>query len=163
LPAACWIEYLDPNERTEAPEGVRRQDRLAREMARRNISQNGLARAMKVSSGYMSSCSEVFVPLRPTCVNAYSGSCASTTSISCSGSSPGTRWRKGTLAMSDEILITVTEAARRLGLGRSATYVLIQRGELLSIKIGGSRRVAVADLAEFVERLRAEASEEVSP
>lgn len=31
-----------------------RQDRIAREMARRNMSQNGLARAIHVSSGYMS-------------------------------------------------------------------------------------------------------------
>lgn len=31
-----------------------RTDHLQIEMARRNISQNGLARAMKVSSGYMS-------------------------------------------------------------------------------------------------------------
>ena len=31
-----------------------RQDRMAREMARRNMSQNGLARATHVSSGYMS-------------------------------------------------------------------------------------------------------------
>jgi len=61
----------------------------------------------------------------------------------------------------EELLVTVTEAARRLRLGRSATYLLIQRGELPSIKIGGSRRVAVADLHEFVDRLRAEASEEV--
>lgn len=65
--------------------------------------------------------------------------------------------------MGEELLVTVHEAARRLGLGRSATYTLIQRGELPSIKIGGSRRVAVADLCEFVERLRAEASREVGP
>ena len=31
-----------------------REDRLAREMVRRNISQNGLARAVHVTSGYMS-------------------------------------------------------------------------------------------------------------
>jgi transcriptional regulator with XRE-family HTH domain len=31
-----------------------RQDRIAREMVRRNMSQNGLARAMHVSPGYMS-------------------------------------------------------------------------------------------------------------
>jgi excisionase family DNA binding protein len=60
----------------------------------------------------------------------------------------------------EALLVTVTEAARRLGLGRSATYVLVQRGELPSLKIGGSRRVAVADLNEFVQRLRAEASAE---
>jgi excisionase family DNA binding protein len=61
----------------------------------------------------------------------------------------------------EELLVTVREAARRLRLGRSATYLLIQRGELPSFKIGGSRRVAVADLREFVDRLRAEVSGEV--
>lgn len=56
--------------------------------------------------------------------------------------------------MSDELLITVAEAARRLGLGRSLTYRFIQTAELPSLKIGGARRVAVADLNQFVERLR---------
>lgn len=59
--------------------------------------------------------------------------------------------------MTDVLLLRVEEAAERLGLKRSATYVLIQSGRLPSVKIGGSRRVAVADLAEFVERLRASA------
>ena len=62
--------------------------------------------------------------------------------------------------MCEELLVTVSEAARRLRLGRSATYLLIQRRELPSIKIGGSRRVAVADLREFVDRLRSESSGE---
>lgn len=63
--------------------------------------------------------------------------------------------------MCEELLVTVAEAARRLRLGRSVTYLLIQRGELPSVKIGGSRRIAVADLHEYVDRLRAQASEEV--
>ena len=58
--------------------------------------------------------------------------------------------------MSDEILITVTEAGRRLGLGRSITYRLIQTCDLPSLKIGGARRILVADLHEFVRSLRGE-------
>ena len=53
-----------------------------------------------------------------------------------------------------EVLISVEEAARRLNISRSTLYLLIQRGELQSIKIGASRRVPVAALDEFVARQR---------
>ena len=53
-----------------------------------------------------------------------------------------------------EVLISVEEAARRLDISRSTLYLLIQRGELQSIKIGASRRVPVAALDEFVARQR---------
>ena len=56
--------------------------------------------------------------------------------------------------MSNPLLLTVTEAAQRIRLGRSFTYDLIRRGELRSVKIGGARRVLAADLEEFVQRLR---------
>lgn len=56
--------------------------------------------------------------------------------------------------MSDKILLTIQETARRIGLGRTFTYDLIRRGELRSVKIGVARRVAVADIEDFVERLR---------
>ena len=62
--------------------------------------------------------------------------------------------------MNDKMLLTIREAAQRIGLGRTFTYDLIRRGELRSVKIGGARRVAVADLEEFVGRLRSEAAEE---
>ncbi|MBI5284955.1 MAG: helix-turn-helix domain-containing protein [Chloroflexi bacterium] len=52
------------------------------------------------------------------------------------------------------MLLTVAEAAQRIRLGRSFTYDLIRRGTLPSVKIGGARRVAVADLEEFVRHLR---------
>lgn len=52
----------------------------------------------------------------------------------------------------NEVLLTVDEAARRLALGRTAVYRLIMTGELVSIKVGGSRRVPAKALAEFVER-----------
>ena len=56
--------------------------------------------------------------------------------------------------MSEELLITVAEAARRLGLGRSLTYRFVQTAELRSLKIGGARRILVSDLEEFVRNLR---------
>ena len=62
--------------------------------------------------------------------------------------------------MSEEILITVSEAARRLGLGRSMTYRFIQTGNLPSLKIGGARRILVADLHEFVQHLKEQSTDD---
>lgn len=59
--------------------------------------------------------------------------------------------------MCEQLLITVQEAARRLGLGRSHTYRFIQTGALPSVKVGGARRVVVADLMLFVDRLKEQA------
>ena len=61
--------------------------------------------------------------------------------------------------MCEALVVTVAEAARALSLGRSATYKLIQTGALRSLKIGGSRRVAMVDLKQFVEQLREECKE----
>lgn len=58
--------------------------------------------------------------------------------------------------MCEQILVDVREAARRLGLGRSMVYRFIESGSLPSLKIGGSRRIVVADLERFVQRLREE-------
>ncbi|HWO73727.1 MAG TPA: helix-turn-helix domain-containing protein [Dehalococcoidia bacterium] len=59
--------------------------------------------------------------------------------------------------MGDEILLTVNEAARRLGIGRSLLYRLMLEGEVLSVKIGRSRRIPVLALEEFVKAKVAEA------
>lgn len=73
--------------------------------------------------------------------------------IGCSGARlrPCIRARSN---MSTELLVTVDEAAKRLGMGRSFLYQLIRRGELPSVRIGGLRRVAAADIEGFVERVR---------
>ena len=59
--------------------------------------------------------------------------------------------------MDEKRLLTVAEAARRLGIGRSHAYIYVLRGELESVKLGRSRRVPVEAIEEFVERLRSEA------
>ncbi len=51
------------------------------------------------------------------------------------------------------MLVTPEEAARRLCVGRSKVYDLMRTGQLRSLRIGGSRRITVDALAEFVARL----------
>ncbi len=53
------------------------------------------------------------------------------------------------------LLLTVVEAARLLGVGRSTAYELLASGELESVHIGRSRRVPLAAVEEFVTTLRA--------
>ncbi len=55
-------------------------------------------------------------------------------------------------------LLTIPEAARVLGIGRSTVYELIGAGRLEVVHIGRSARVPLAALAEFVEGLRAHAA-----
>lgn len=53
--------------------------------------------------------------------------------------------------MTDEILLSVREAARRLAIGRSLLYRLMLERQVLSVKIGRSRRVPVWALDQFVK------------
>jgi excisionase family DNA binding protein len=53
------------------------------------------------------------------------------------------------------LLITVEEAARRLGVGRTIAYGLVAAGHLESVKIGRLRRVPVDALGRFVASLTA--------
>ena len=58
--------------------------------------------------------------------------------------------------VSDErMLLTVVEAARRLGIGRSSMYRLLDAGEVRSIHVGRSHRIPVDALSEFVNRWQA--------
>jgi len=50
----------------------------------------------------------------------------------------------------DPKLLTVRQAAAVLGLSRSATYALVTKGDIRSLKIGRSRRVPVLALDEFI-------------
>ena len=55
-----------------------------------------------------------------------------------------------------KLLLTVDEAARRLGIGRSHAYIFVMKGEIPSVKIGRSRRIPADLLDGFVERLKSE-------
>jgi len=52
-----------------------------------------------------------------------------------------------------KLLLTVTEAACLLSLGRSKTYELVRAGVIPSVRITGSRRIKVADLLVYVAAL----------
>ncbi|WP_242642562.1 helix-turn-helix domain-containing protein [Lentzea alba] len=52
----------------------------------------------------------------------------------------------------------VEEVARALRVGRTKVFDLIRAGELVSIKIGGSRRVPASSVQAYLSRLIAEAA-----
>jgi excisionase family DNA binding protein len=52
------------------------------------------------------------------------------------------------------LVLTVEQAAKRLGIGRTLMYALIASGEVESVPIGRLRRIPVECLAEYVDRLR---------
>ena len=54
----------------------------------------------------------------------------------------------------DKLLLTSTEAAHALGIGRSKVNELMQTGQLPSVHIGACRRVPADALATFLEQLR---------
>ena len=54
------------------------------------------------------------------------------------------------------LLLTIDEAADRLGIGRTLMYALVTGGEVESVQIGRLRRVPVEALSDFVARLRRE-------
>jgi excisionase family DNA binding protein len=54
----------------------------------------------------------------------------------------------------DKLLLTPTEAAAALGIGRSKVYELMQTGQLQSVHIGACRRIPAAELEALVVRLR---------
>lgn len=56
--------------------------------------------------------------------------------------------------MNDRLLLTIPEAAERLGIGRSTAYELIAEGRLETVHIGRACRVPVDGLRRFVESLR---------
>ncbi len=50
------------------------------------------------------------------------------------------------------LLLTVEQAAEKLSLARSTLYQLVLTGEVVSIKIGRSRRVPIDALADYIDR-----------
>ncbi len=51
-------------------------------------------------------------------------------------------------------LLTVREVAKRLRRSVGRTYVLLARGDVPSVKVGGSIRVLAADLDHYIESQR---------
>lgn len=52
------------------------------------------------------------------------------------------------------LVLTIEQAARRLGIGRTLMYSLVMTGEVESVTIGRLRRIPVECLAEYVTKLR---------
>lgn len=55
------------------------------------------------------------------------------------------------------LLLTPTEAATALGIGRTKLYELISSGQLLSLRIDGCRRIPRAAVDAFVDELMEQA------
>jgi excisionase family DNA binding protein len=53
----------------------------------------------------------------------------------------------------EKLLLSPEEAAAVLGIGRSGVFDLMRERQLLSVRIGRSRRVPVAAIRSYVERL----------
>ena len=53
----------------------------------------------------------------------------------------------------DRLAVTAEEAAELLRIGRSAVYDLMRSHALPSVNIGRSRRIPLASLKEYIERL----------
>ena len=59
--------------------------------------------------------------------------------------------------MAEELLLLkVQDVCVRLSLGRSYVYRLLQTQALRSVRVGGSRRVLLRDLEDFVHSLGAD-------
>ena len=63
-----------------------------------------------------------------------------------------------TQMLTNELLLTVPEAARRLAVSRSTIYKLIRNGQLLSVKVAGARRIPTIALYDFFSDLLDEAA-----
>ena len=60
----------------------------------------------------------------------------------------------------NKLLLTPEEAAEVLSIGRTKVYALMADGDLISVRIGNSRRVPLDAVSEFVARLEDEARAE---
>ena len=57
-------------------------------------------------------------------------------------------------AESGPLLLSVTKASKLLDVGRTTLFGLIREGQIPSVKLGKTTKVALADLHVFVDRLR---------
>jgi excisionase family DNA binding protein len=63
----------------------------------------------------------------------------------------------------DVVLLTIPVAMNRLSISRSSLYELMALGEIVSIKLGRSRRVPSASIDDFVARRVAEIVQDSKP
>lgn len=56
------------------------------------------------------------------------------------------------------VLLTVEEAARRLGVGRTTCFKLVSAGEIESVVVGRLRRIPAEALPVYVAKLRRSAA-----
>ncbi|MCO8274774.1 helix-turn-helix domain-containing protein [Actinoplanes sp. TRM 88003] len=54
------------------------------------------------------------------------------------------------------LVLTIEQAAQRLGIGRTLMYALVTSGEIESVTIGRLRRIPCDCLTAYVNRLRAQ-------
>ena len=54
----------------------------------------------------------------------------------------------------NKLLLTPEETAEVMGIGRTKVYELLRAGVIDSVRIGACRRVPVAALHEYLDRLR---------
>lgn len=52
------------------------------------------------------------------------------------------------------LLLTVEQAAQRLGIGRTLMYALVRDGDVESVHIGRLRRIPADALPRYVDQLR---------
>jgi excisionase family DNA binding protein len=52
------------------------------------------------------------------------------------------------------LVLTIEQAAQRLGIGRTLMYALVTSGEIESVTIGRLRRIPAECITEYVYRLR---------
>jgi excisionase family DNA binding protein len=65
--------------------------------------------------------------------------------------------------MTDEIVISVEEAARRLGIGRHAAYRAIRAGQIPSIRIGNLYRIPLQALERMIAAIPVPPAQEIKP
>jgi excisionase family DNA binding protein len=63
-------------------------------------------------------------------------------------------WALPTEAVGPRLLLTVSEAAQQLGIGRSLFYELLADGQVESIHVSRLRRIPTDALADYIDRQR---------
>jgi len=61
--------------------------------------------------------------------------------------------KRRTFKESKPILVFVANAARMLSIGRTAAWELVRKQKIKSVKIGRMRRVPIAAIQDYIDRL----------